>query len=238
MKTLCIFGLFCFGLVAHSESIGAAEIAQIDRLYIPHGFDDNDIVEVVIFGHFSDSCHQLGEAEVKFSDNRQKVTVTPISYKEEGVSCVQMISPYVQAIKLGRMFKGQYEFNVTNNPQANERLFVKEAQVSARDDFMYPPVDYAEVKNNPNGGSVLTLKGRYPKLKQGCMKTTSAMLHFQDGDMLVIQPKAKIINKLDERGCEAQYESNFQLPYTLNGKVLLHVRTVNGQSYNRVEEVN
>lgn len=224
---LCAFG----ALADHPEGEG---ITPVDKLYVPHGFDDNDVVEAVVSGHFKDSCHQLSRVNLNINEATKTVELTPVSYSVGSDSCIQMISPFIQVVKLGRLAAGSYTFKVAQNPQVTEQVNVALAQVSERDDFLYPPVEQVELEKDRFGTSYLTLKGRYPQLKRGCMSTEEAVVDLQEGQMLVVQPKSRVVEAGD-LGCEKEYEKTFRLPFeNLQGKMLVHVRAINGDAYNKV----
>lgn len=217
--------------------LGGPEVVQVDNLFVPQGYDDNDIIEVVISGTFGDSCHQVGDPIVKIDKATRTVTIAAIGYRELGVMCVQMLSPYTYVVRIGRMGEGEYVFKIANNKKIEKRMSVKKATIETVDDFLYPPIDFAEILPGPDGEARVLLKGRYPEMKKGCMKLADALIDLQSSDTMVIQPKATIIEDTSV-GCEQSFEAIYQLPYALAGKVLLHVRTSNGQSYNRLEKIN
>jgi hypothetical protein len=232
MKKILLPLLICLPVLANEMPAGA-EISRIENLYVPQDYDDNDMVDVVISGTFNDGCHQVGKSFVKVDDAAKTVFITPISYREPGVLCTEMISPYTEVVHVGRLKAGSYTFKVKNNPQVAKTAAVKVALTENVDDFLYPPVEFAEVIP---GTDHLVLKGRYPLMKRGCMKTQDAVFKLE-GDMLIVQPKAIVVDETTE-GCPQQYELSYQLPYHLTGKMLIHVRSSNGQSYNRVEVMN
>jgi hypothetical protein len=195
------------------------------------------MIEVVVSGTFPDSCHQVGEAITRIDEKSKTVSILQLAYREPGIMCVQMMSPYSHTIKIGHLNQGIYTFKVANNPEISRPLTIKHAEVSETDDFLYPPVDFAEVVPSQGGKPVLVIKGRYPMMKKGCMKTQNVLIHFQNRDTLVVQPKAVVAEESPE-GCESGYETRYELPYDLAGKFLIHVRALNGQSYNRVEVLN
>lgn len=219
-----------------TPTVPPAEVAAIDKLFVPDGYDDNDMIEVVVSGTFPDSCHQVGEAITQIDETTKTVTLMQLSYREPGVMCVQMLSPFSHTIKIGHLNKGTYNFKVLNNPEISRPFVIKQAEVEQADDFLYPPVDYADVVLSQTGKPVLIVKGSYPFMKKGCMKTQDATINFQSHDTLVVQPKATIVD--DAAGCETNYEHRYELPYQIEGKFLIHVRALNGQSYNRVEALN
>jgi len=232
---------FCAVLAAlplfADSTVPPPEAAMVEKLFVPQGYDDNDMIEVVVSGTFSDSCHQVGEAITRVDEKARTVTIMQLAYREPGIMCLQMISPYTHTVRIGHLNQGPYTFKIANNPSVTRVLNVKHAEVSTTDDFLYPPVDFAEVTPAPDGKKVLVVKGRYPLMKTGCMKTQNAIIDFQSQDTLVVQPKATIVENAPE-GCDSQFENRYELPYDMTGKVLIHVRALNGQSYNRVEIVN
>jgi|GEM_PF-6276247 len=230
------FSLLLLSIPTFAGKTGpSAEIAIIDKLFVPDGYDDNDMIEVVVAGTFPDSCHQVGEAITRIDESTKTVSIMQLSYREPGVMCVQMTSTFSHTIKIGHLKQGHYNFRVLNNPEISRQLTIKHADVDGTDDFLYPPVEFADVVHSQDGKPVLVVKGNYPLMKKGCMKTTDAIIHYQSNDTLVVQPKAVIMDET-EQGCESKYEERYELHDSLAGKFLIHVRALNGQSYNRVEQ--
>lgn len=232
------FSLLLLGLPGFAgTTVPNAEKAAIDKLFVPEGYDDNDMIEVVVAGTFPDSCHQVGEAVVRIDEQTKTVSVLQLAYREPGVMCVQMTSSFFHTIKIGHLNQGHYTFRVLNNLELSRPLIVKHADVDATDDFLYPPVEFADVVHGQSGKPVLVVKGSYPLMKKGCMKTEGAIIRYQSQDTLVVQPKAVITEETDQ-GCETSYEQRYELRDNIAGKFLIHVRALNGQSYNRVEVLN
>lgn len=233
-----LFSLLFLGVpVFAATTVPPAEVASVEKLFVPDGYDDNDMIEVVVAGTFPDSCHQVGEAITRIDEHAKTVSIMQLAYREPGVMCVQMTSPFSHTIKIGHLSQGHYNFKVLNSPDLSRTVMVKHADVDSTDDFLYPPVDFADVVHGQGGKPVLVVKGNYPLMKKGCMKTKDAIITLQSQDMLVVQPKAVITEETDQ-GCESSYEERYQLHDSLSGRFLIHVRALNGQSYNRVEVLN
>lgn len=236
MKSLLFFAASLCAFSLHAASFDKRLISKLDHLFTPHGFDDNDVVEVIISGHFSSSCYQLGEALTRVDHDTKQVFITPISYRRDDVPCHQMVSHYSQVVKLGKMLAGEYDIKVSNNDNLNKVFNINTATANEQDDYLYPPVEYADVKKDSKGELTLLIKGRFPLMKRGCMVSTQSIVQFQDEDMLVVQPTAEVdlSGENSSEGCQQDFENTFKLPFSVQGEVLLHVRSINGQSYNRV----
>ena len=221
-------------------SIGAwaNEQPMIEKIFIPEGYDTTDIVEVVLKGYFLDACNTLETPEVKIDIENKKITITPRSYRTEQDLCVQMISPFTQVINLGRLPVGGYRVEIASHPHLQDHLKIESSGTQNTDNFLYAPVEYADVKKQSNSLIWVTLHGRYPLLKRGCMKIKGVIINEYKNNVIVIQP----ISEIDDDTTCASYPAGADFSYSIivpevkADEALIHVRTLNGGSYNRVVE--
>ena len=210
--------------------------APVDKIFvIKDGFDNNDNVEVAITGTFRNSCYRAdkGYANVDHKSKIIHVSATAYFYPQE--ICIDMLIPYIQVVKLGILNKGEYKVM----PQGGERLVRKfnitEATTADPDDYLYTPVNSAFVEKDAAGNPQLHLRGQYPLLYRGCMKTQRIASHITPENVLVVQPIAAI---LPPEECEKETTRDFDLVQPLDkplaGDTWLHVRTLNGNAYDQL----
>lgn len=228
-----------FGAIASVATL-ANEPPTVEKIFIPDGYDTTDVVEIVLKGYFLDACHTLEKPEVLIDHENKKISITPRSYLSEQEFCIQMISPFTQVINLGRLPVGNYRIGITSQPQIEDFLNVDSSGTQNTDNYLYAPVEYAEVKKEDASSLFVTLHGRYPLLKKGCMEIKNVITHEFKNNVIVIQPISEIN---DDASCAARpitldFSYSIAVPKVNADEALIHVRTINGGSYNRVIQLD
>lgn len=216
--------------------------APVERVFVPHGFDDNDNVEVVIHGHFRNSCYKAGGSTAKVDHARKLITISPKALFYPRGACAQMLVPYLEAVKVGVLSHGNYTVEIEDTDLAEKLLVVTPRTVETPDDFLYAPVDDIHLTKNPNNGRhEVTLRGMYPLTFVGCAIVTDVKTHRNPSDVVVVQPVMTIFDNDEE--CRARnWKPRFEIKHKLGealpeGDTLFHVRVLNGNSLNRLERV-
>ncbi len=224
-----------FGLFAADQN--PIEIdAPISKIYIPLGFDDNDNVEVVLHGDFTDTCHQVGHTVAVVDEASKTVTVSATAYKYPGKFCIQSITPFIQTVSLGIVGEGDYQVVYKNDKAVKSSLNVARRKTESPDDYLYATVENAYIDVNASSGKqALKIQGHFPMFFVGCMVIKEVKTVKAPEDVLVVLPIAEIV---DNETCATQpsdrsfeYTVGLQAPF--QGEGLLHVRTLNGTSLNR-----
>ena len=219
--------------------------APIRNIFVPVGFDDNDTVEIIVHGHFKDSCNKVGPALGTVDDDTKEVAVALRSLKYEGNECIKMQVPFLQSIKLGQVPAGNYTVFAENlaDSVAPKTLQVAEATTATADDALYAPVDAVDLSPvvGTKGRYTLTVSGIFPKSEVGCMKMQELkVLPFED--VLVVLPIAAFNSNVAEcvkssSPFERKFKIEKEVELQLKRDTLIHVRVLNGQSLNKVVEV-
>lgn len=234
-------GLFAVSTVALGSN-GRLVPSPTENLFIPIGFDDNDNVEIVVHGHFKNSCYKVGPTDVQIDKQAKTVKVTPQAYEYTGAVCAQMMVPFIQSIKLGMLDAASYKVTVANNQAIPEQMLpVTARHVESPDDFIYAPVEDAKIEVGAStSDQTLVVEGRYPLTIVGC-----ALIRYvkvsTSGDVLVAQPVMDLLtdnNECKARGWTPKFSVAAPLEQPLSkGDKLIHVRVLNGNSYNKVVEI-
>ena len=208
--------------------------APVSRIFSPIGFDTNDLAEVVLTGTLPTSCHQLGGSTFTVDRDKKVIRINLTGYKVERGICIDLSAPYQHTVKLGHLPAGDYDVRLVQTPTIKSHLPVKPSNSAGRDDHLYLPVEFADLIL-ADGSQKIYLSGRYPKIKQGCMALERTIVRVHDNDQILVQPIAKI---LDEDSCQEGQPRTFHhlvaMPTAFAGEGLLHVRGLNGTSYNKI----
>lgn len=225
--------LFTAPALADDPSTGTLIAIPVDASYVPNGFDDNDDVVVVLDGHLPNNCYKVAHTEVLTDPVTKKVNVIQYARRYPGL-CMQALVPFFSEANLGVMAVG--DFKIASLGAAIENLNVAEASSAGPDEFLYAPVDsikvnFDEVTKTYSG----ILDGRFTNT---CMKIKEVSV-VNSGKTLEVLPKMEMIQSPD--GCfntEVPFSWSVNLPKEMvTGRHLMHVRSLNGKSVNRMFSV-
>jgi len=204
---------------------------QLQRAFIPVGFDNNDHVQIVVSGEFPDTCHKLGP--VTATKVAGKIEVKQQAYRYGGV-CMDMVVPFNQVVDLDLMSTGRYEVKDMASGKSLGDLPVMAANRPEPDDFPYAPVAEALILEERGGaGPTLYLTGNFPN---GSMRIKDVKV-LAYSDVLVVQPIVEKVNGEVDGDARPRFEKKVPLKALPKGKFLLHVRSMNGKALNTVEEI-
>jgi len=217
-------------LAAIPTGIALADSAPVpvsaSTLYVPAGFDSNDEVVVVIDGRFADTCWQLTSPAVVVNAAAMEVLITPRAYQNPG-PCVVAPVPWDQEVAVGELAAGDWTVRISSSGQ-HEALPVGVASTTGPDDFLYAPVQTAQVVRTEAGGYKAILTGR---LFASCLAWKESRL-IDQGKIQVVLP---IIEQVSNT-CQAastEFTQEIMLSSGLSaGRHLLHVRSLNGKALN------
>lgn len=220
--------------------------AKISDVFIPHGFDDNDNVEIIIHGHFPNSCYRTGAAIADVDEEKREITILAKSYfYANSEECLELINPFTQSLKLGTLAAGSYKIIVPGNDALFPTLEVVNTPVLAPDQFLYASVDFVNVVPMQDGPLtfMMSVSGNLPKLADGCLQIRELKTHFSPENVLIVLP---IMEKLSEEQCRnagftrqnsSRFELNKLIQFEKPGHYLIHVRSISGESRNLVFEL-
>ena len=240
MKRILVF-LLCLAVVeVVSNKVWANELGPVlvnahpDAVFAPAGFDDNDDVQIVVEGMLSDTCHKSGPIYTRIDADKKTIYVTPMAYYYPGSWCAQVEVPFVRTVALGIFPRGSYSIVV----EQGDGKFAKMADLpiavsknSGPDDYLYAPVTDVEVRTQGTTPK-LVLRGKFTNT---CMHLTEVKMVNAPKNVLAVMP----IAEMGTENCKAEiraWETTVEIKTPLQGKTLVHVRSLDGQSVNRVVE--
>lgn len=202
----------------------------VTDVYIPSGFDSNDSVEIIISGYLPNLCHKNPSTEFKVEKNTISIKATALKYHKTNPFCPEMIVPFLKSVKVGVLPKGNY--NVVINKNEKDILKVEESTLTVKDNHIYAYVSYIDkstLKDNH-----ITIKAYNPS---DCMSLDRVEVFDNGKNTYSILP----IMKQNREFCPMKmvpYEFDVKLPKILKSrKVLLHVRSMDGNSVNAEVEL-
>lgn len=238
------------GLLATCTAVASFAMApqrvqlKVESIFsIEHGFDTNDTLELALWGYLPNSCYQVEKGYAEVDEANKKIYVRMMGYKrEDQLSCLQIVTPYQEIIKVGLLKAGRYEVTVANNANLTKSMTVAEARTEDGDNHLYAPVDTVALESISNNNksahnNQLKLEGTYPYMLTGCMRVTEVETYVSQENILVVQPKASVFEDQDCDPNDIDQYNRFEVVKDITApkieKLLIHVRTLNGQSLNK-----
>lgn len=228
-KSIAALVLMLIGFGA-SASTPVLTMVPIDHVYSPKGFDSNDSAEIIVTGFLPNLCHKSPQTKVVVKDKKIEIQVTSLYYEPSNPFCPEMIVPFVKAVDVGLLDKGFYDV-VVNGKSVFEKkssILINEASSDAVDDFTYANVEYVEKQL---GSREIKLRGYNPS---DCFVLDEIAVADNGKDTFSILPKMKQISDF----CPMKmvpFSYEMEVPSSLSeGKVLLHVRVMDGKSVNSI----
>lgn len=202
----------------------------VKNIFVPQGFDNNDNVELVVTGYLPNLCHKSPKVTTEIIDNKVSVKLTSLYYQDSNPYCPEMVVPFKKVVELGAMPKGNFKIVVNEDSkwEKSDELVVKAAVDNNIDNYQYAYVE--EIQQNIEK-DVLTLRGYNPS---DCYELSDVTYISNGEDTYSVLPRMKKVRDF----CPMKmmpFSISWRLPKELDAKkVLLHVRTLNGNSINKI----
>ena len=211
--------------------------APVDKIYLPHGFDDNDNVELILKGQFPNTCYKTGPVSVDIDKKARKIKINAQSYRAQQTMCADVMISFIQPVHLGILDQGSYSVELAGNPNVTPiKLNIELAKHATQDDYLYAPVDTATVAvGDSDDNNVLRIEGNYPYMLVGCMVTKELRTSYDKDGVLTVQPISEFADgdECTSQKLSTHYKIEKDLGKVgLKGEYLIHVRTLNGLSLN------
>ena len=221
MKSILMALLLC------SSTAFAFEKVKIDgKLYVAQGFDDNDLVEVTVVGILPDSCHRNPTFNIERKDDDQFSIRLFAHYVPNPEGCRQISMTYQETINFGMMYPGDYSLSLVNKRSTQKKILtINPASTYLRDEFLYGNVS-GVVENDAN--REVELVGVNPV---DCLSFEKVDAEVQDS-IIILRPHFKESGVCKNR--PTPFSIKYQVPHLQNAPqgILLHVRVMNGRSFN------
>lgn len=229
--------LLTISIINFSPAYAAVEYFKtihhpIEGVFVPNGFDDNDSVQFVIHGNFPSSCFQVGTVNTELDAETGKLSVDLRAYQYVG-DCSKYPSPFHLVVHVGLLRKaGSYGIYDRSNNRYLGAIEIEKAKPGSAgtDERGYPPVLDAFLQNSGDGQE-LVLRGVVP---WSCLGVGEIKI-IPSAKVVVVLPQ--LVQRAGEK-CEVgefAYEIKRAVTEPLpRGEFLLHVRSMGGQSVNKM----
>lgn len=238
---LLICAVSIFGAVSHAKDdrLKPTEVVlQPKYAFFPPGFDSNDNAQVVISGYMPNTCFKALPPEVTVNRQDKKVVVKNKALFFSGCFCLEVLVPYNHVIDLNVLEAGGYAF-VTTDDRGREipwgAINIAQATGLGPDNSPYAPIDSISAVEVSPGNFDLEIKGHY---LSRCMTHKEISVLKRANNIIEVLPYIDIATNSWCRDPGDPFEFKVHLGTDLNAATLIHVRALNGQSFNQVINLN
>jgi hypothetical protein len=239
MKILAILliGVLGFGQSLFADQNIEEVNSPIERMFVPDGFDDNDLSTVVLQGTFPNTCYQVKNTTAIVDAHNKKIIVTATALRYPDGGCAQILVPFLQEVQLGVLDSGTYTVVLNGKEEINQELVVLPRVTERHDNFLYAPVDSVTIIEK-EGSAHAVLSGYYPHTFVGCMKFQEFRVKKVDNqDLLVVLPITTLTTDNDDPACQTnqggqKFDKIIELNNEFNDVGLIHTRVMNGAAVN------
>ena len=237
MKNVFMQSLIVLAVIASSSMVRAENkivVMKPQFIFTPKSFDSNDNAQIVLAGAFTGYCMKMGTTQQRVDKELKKIYIKQFISKTGNCEDLEMYIPYSNVINLGSLPAGNYEVLAANENSSFTKMsvlpvHVASANTSGTDERLYAPV--ASIDFNSSGSSpVITLKGVFTN---SCLQLSGVEVYSRLGDVYEVLP----IVKKGGTNCVAvmrPFAKTIELNKFSTRVSLIHVRSMNGQSLNRV----
>jgi hypothetical protein len=208
-------------------------VMKPENVFVPPGFDDNDNAQIVLAGNLPSTCYKSTTASFQLDRERREIRVRNQVYYYPGCWCLNVLVPYHRVIDLGVLEAGTWrivaETGTGGSRDAGE-LTIGHSANRGPDDAVYALVDEASVFGAA-GSKILVIQGR---LSSNCMALDDTEVLYRADDVIEVLPKVRIES---EENCDKvgeAFTTQVELQPPTPGRKLVHIRSLNGQSVNKV----
>lgn len=218
-------------LAARPAAVGDTVVAvDVDRIFTPTGFDDNDNAQVVVDGLLPNTCYQVTNGFQQIDHVNQIITIEARATLTDG-NCVEVLVPFSHTFNFRELAEGEWLVRTTDG-RLQKRLSIAEASSSGPDDQLYASVDNTYVIADGSQGYAIVIEGTYTNT---CMVWERTEFIHKDPLVMEILPIVRIEHRPDCENRTFPFKAvKIKLPNISEGRFLLHVRSMNGDAVNRV----
>lgn len=216
----------------------------VRKVFAPmRGYDDNDLVEVVLWGYLPNGCYQIAQATVDKDSRGMPVRIHQMATKSVDGVCANQDTlpdslkypvPFTTELVLGNLPMGDFtiEYN-TPNGKAERTINIAHAEALTIDNQPYASVSNAQVREilPANQDAVVTITG---VLNNSCAYLTDDFEVVRQPDVMVLLPVVRYHQNTECAFYLRPFERTVNLGKLEPGRYLLHVRSQQGKAVNRL----
>lgn len=223
------------------------EVAVETVMAPARGYDDNDNVQVVLYGMLPNACYRLEKHTVEKTPTPGRFKVRQFATRDHDGICaehadlpdfINMAVPFTQELSVGQLNAGTYSFEFLRGRDRTgiRVLHVAPAPTPRVDSMPYAAVSGAQIADVLPETSELqvTLTG---VLNSTCTQLADTVKIEKVDDVFVVMPTIRVEEGTFCAQVLTPFERKVNLGRTKPGRYLVHVRSMNGRAVNRAVEV-
>lgn len=225
-------------VLAASISANAVDKPKLVRVpltatYVPQGFDSNDTAQIMVEGYLPSGCYKLGPTESVVDQRNGVIRVEQWAYFHD-VLCTQAIIPYNEVVAVGLLGQGNYKIQDMRSGTVLGMLPIRIATRSEPDEHLYASVRDAYVLPEGPGPRVASVEGFFSNT---CSRIQEMRVIEESDTVIAILPIVARVPGLPCKRILVPFKQDVKLPQLKLGRHLLHVRSLSGQSVNKLFDV-
>jgi len=199
----------------------------VERVFAPNGFNSDDSAQVVVSGYLPDLCYYDPYAQVEVNENVIDIKMlSKHSGGNKSLGCAELVRDFLQPVDLGVLDQGDYEVRVNGIKSAE--LEIVESESDAFEDISVALVADVKVDQEVNLAKIEVWK------PSDCYEFEELDIKDNGVDVYSVIPKMKKVSDF----CPMKVvpvDIELNIPnYLQSEKVLLHIRSIDGKSFNSV----
>jgi hypothetical protein len=213
-------------------------VQKPEFVFSPKSFDSNDNAQLILAGRFTGYCMKVGTTS--FQVNRELFQIQVDNMVSVAGNCadLDMYIPYSKVLDLGALPAGNYGVYVRTEFGNYEKMAdlpitqsVATSSTGSTDERLYAPV--SEIRFSGKNGEPnpeLTLMGYFTNT---CLELDMVQVNFKTHNVIEVLP----LVKMKQANCQATvkaFSKTIMLKSFPNVDTLIHVRSMNGQSINKI----
>ena len=243
-KMMIVVGLGLMGAGTAFAQTGTTRVEiPVQTLLTPEkGFEEKNNIQAVLYGYLPNQCYTLSNYEVRTQPSGDILVrqfaihdTTGVCANEQSMPAhMQMIVPFTTEVSIGHLFAGIHTLDYDTSSGMKTRPVDISTNVSPNVDTLpYAAVTAAIAPDMMNGADPVkvTVTGF---LNSTCTSLDPVVQVMRENDVFVLLPTIKV--KVDEFCAQVMipFEKEVNLGKTFPGIHLIHVRSMNGRSVNKV----
>jgi hypothetical protein len=229
--------VIAFGVASASAQV-QTKVMKPEAVFAPKGFDANDNAQLVISGQFTGYCMKMGATHHQVNQDLNQIWIENHVIMSGSCPDLDMFIPYSKTIDLGPLAPGNYSVYVRNEQGDLEKMadlpineVIATGNTGSSDARLYAPVTEIHFNGNTmDPDPVLTLSGVFTN---SCFELDLVQVNYRSDNLVDVLPLVKV----GKVNCHQEYKK-FSKKVTLKGfpttDTLIHVRSMNGQSINKI----
>lgn len=241
--------LSCVSLAAANAATDAGRIeVPVEALLAPTvGYEAKNDIQVVLYGVLPNACYTLAGASVQREPGTNALKVKQFAYRDRTGVCAEdatlpphmaSVVPFTNVVSAGRLAVGDFTFvfDVMSGGVAERVLHVSSDVTPTVDSLPYAAVSNTTAPDVINGTQDLnvTVQG---VLTNTCSELNDEVKIMKESDVFVLLPTIKQKLGIFCAQVLIPFEKKINLGKAAPGLYLVHTRSMNGKSLNRVVQV-